>query len=51
MCYKTFTSVFCVGICKTLKWKVEWADLISLPTRIRVMGPGSCGHGRGRGGG
>ena len=48
---QNFTSVFCVGIYETLKWKVEWADLISLPTRIRPMGPGGCGHGRGRGGG
>ena len=48
---QNFTSVFCVGICETLKWKVEWADLVSLPARIRPMGLGGHGHGRGRGGG
>ena len=41
---------FCVGIYETpetLKQKVEWMDLMALLTRIRPMGPG--GHGRGRG--
>ena len=44
--------IFCIGISetpKTLKRKVEWMDLIVLPTRIRPTGPGGCGHGRGRG--
>ena len=39
---------FCVGISETPKWKVEWMDLIALPTRIRPTGPGGCGHGCGR---
>ena len=29
--------------------KVEWADLITLPTRIRPTGPGGHGRGCGRG--
>ena len=48
---KNFSSVFCVGNCKTPKQKVEWSNLISLPTRTRPTGPGSHGCGRGRGGG
>ena len=44
--------IFCVGISETpkkLKRKVEWMDLIVLPTRIRPTGPGGLGHGHGRG--
>ena len=48
---KYVNSVFCVCICKTPAQMVEWSDLISLPTRIRPTGLGSCGHGRERGGG
>ena len=48
---QNFTSLFCVGICDTPKQKVDWSDLISLPTRIRPTGPGGRGHGTGRGGG
>ena len=33
----------------TLKWKVEWEDLIELPSRIRLTRPWGCGQGRGRG--
>ena len=33
----------------TLKWKVEWGDLIELPSRIRPTGHGDHGWGRGRG--
>ena len=33
----------------TLKWKVEWEDLIELPSRIRITGPRGGGWGRGRG--
>ena len=48
---KNLNSVFCGGNCETPKRKVEWSDLISLLTRIRPTGMGSCGHGRSRGGG
>ena len=33
----------------TPKQKVEWEDLIELPSRIRPTGPGGCGQGRCRG--
>ena len=33
----------------TPKQKVEWEDLIELPSRIRPTGPGDHGWGRGRG--
>ena len=40
---KNLNGVFCEGNCETPKQKVEWSDLISLPTRARPTGLGGCG--------